>query len=389
MALMLITGNGEIKMNKLNILIINTVNTGKNGITNVIYNLLNFSKEAEMKFDYLAINDAYEEYINVIKKRNGSFFVLKRREIGVYKYLYKLAEIIKRNKYDIIHIHGNSHTLFLELLAAKIGGNARTIIHSHASDSKYRILHKFLNVPFNCLLDVRVACSDSAGKWMFGNKSYLLLKNGIDSKRFRYSAVDRNAIRARLNIGSNTKVLCHVGMFDNNKNQAFLIKIIENLKNSDYVLMLLGDGVLRRQVEKMAEENNTSHKVRFVGSVDNVQKYLSAADIFIMPSHYEGFPMTLIEAQANGLHCIVSDTITRTVNITNNVYFMNIERDSKEWADRISKICTNDRVDRSEKACKFISEKGYDIRQISLKLDEIYYQISEGVREKNEGNSDK
>ena len=389
MAQMLIMGNGEIDMNKLKILIINTANTGKNGITNVIYNLLSFSKETEMQFDYLAINDACEEYVNTINKKNGSFYVLKRREIGVYKYLYKLAEIIKKNKYDIIHIHGNSHTLFLELLAAKIGGNARTIIHSHASDSKYRIIHKLLNIPFNCLLDVRVACSDSAGKWMFGNKSYLLLNNGIDSKKFTYSEFDRNAIRARLNIDSNTKVLCHVGMFDNNKNQAFLIKIIENFKNSDVVLILLGDGVLKRQVEKLTEENNTSHKVRFIGSVDDVHRYLSAADIFIMPSHYEGFPMTLIEAQANGLHCIVSDTITRTVNITNNVYFMNIESDSKEWADRISKICTDDRVNRSEEACKSIIGKGYDIRQISLKLDEIYYQISQGARERNDGSSNK
>ena len=373
----------------MNILVISTVRYRSNGISNVIRNLYlsDVFKEENVSFLFPEDNDA--SMIAELKEVGFRTYQFSRYEHGIWPYYKYVKKLVKTNNIEIVHIHGNSHTLFLELLAAKIGGNARTIIHSHASDSKHRIIHKLLNIPFNCLLDVRVACSDSAGKWMFGNKSYLLLNNGIDSKKFTYSEFDRNAIRARLNIDSNTKVLCHVGVFDNNKNQAFLIKIIENFKNSDVVLILLGDGVLKRQVEKLTEENNTSHKVRFIGSVDDVHRYLSAADICIMPSHYEGFPMTLIEAQANGLHCIVSDTITRTVNITNNVYFMNIESDSKEWADRISKICTDDRVNRSEEACKSIIGKGYDIRQISLKLDEIYYQISKGAREKNNGSSNK
>lgn len=362
----------------MKILIINTVNTGRNGITNVIFNLLKFSSNKNVQFDYISINNNRDGYQDLIESQNGHFFIIKRREVGVYQYLTELIKTIKTEQYDIVHIHGNSHTLFLELLASKIGGAKRTIIHSHASDSKFRNLHRFLSIPFFSLLDLKIACSDKAGKWMFGKREFLLLKNGINTKKYKYSEDDRKRKREQLGISDQTKVLCHVGMFDDNKNQTFIIKIIEVLNEENVSLILVGDGIRKETVELLTKEVNVVNKVYFAGNVDDVNMYLSAADIFLLPSHYEGFPMSLIEAQASGLYCIVSDTVTRSVDITGNVSFMNISESPLDWGKAIMNIQVGNRGSRSDSACEQIISKGYDIQQISNNLLDMYcYAIRE------------
>ena len=356
----------------MKVLVINTVTTRRNGITNVIFNLLEHQHDKSIVFDFMAINEADHKYVKIIKDNGGAFFVIKRRELKIKDYIKKLRDLIVYEKYDVVHVHGNSHTVFLELLISRLAGCKHTIVHAHASTSTHKFLHYFMSVPFFILYDKGIACSKESGKWMFGNKKYYLLHNAVDSEKFRFSLENREKVYEKLQIKESEIVLCHVGMFDKNKNQAFLLNVLKHVKNSNVRLLLLGDGDEKESVKNLANELKLNN-VCFIGLTDNVDQYLSAADLFLMPSHYEGFPLSLIEAQANGLLCIVSDTITQDINITGNTSFLSINN-ALMWAKSIKKISIDDRIRLSDDSINKIKERGYDIDVVSKEMNDIYHE---------------
>lgn len=359
----------------MKILLINTVPTDKNGITNVLFNYLKAMDTEGLQMDFVSINQPDEYYVREIEKREGQLFVLPRLN-GTVSYWKSLCNLIRKNRYNIVHIHGNSHTTVLELTAARAAGCGVRIVHAHTTTCKYVVVHKLLAPMFHTLCTLGIACGESAGKFMFGKRPFTVLNNGVDIDKFTFNQEHRDAIRKKHG-WDGCRVLGHVGYFLEVKNQQWIIEILRELLNNDdtYRLVLIGNGKLREQVTSKAREYGILDKVTFTGKIDNVDEYLNAMDLVLMPSLFEGLPLSLIEQQANGLRCVVSDTITTEVDKTGNLTFLSLSASAKEWADEIASIkmiSDEKRKEMSELAVQSIVRCGYRIKDEALKLKNIY-----------------
>lgn len=364
----------------MRVLAINTVSTEKNGITNVIFNLYGAMDKQNIIVDYVSINkpDAlYQEKVNAF---GGSIFVIPRSMHRPFFYFLKLCKVIRHGKYDIVHAHGNSATLALEMLAAKLSGCQIRIAHSHNTTCKSRTVNRLLMPIFQHCCTHRLACGTAAGKWLFGKHDFKIMCNGVDTERFSFSKEKRTLVREALKVSDREIVIGHVGAFNEAKNQMFLVKILYEIsqENKEYRLLLIGDGELRQLVEEKVLQLGLSDKVFFVGAIDPVSDFLSACDLIVMPSLYEGLPLSLIEEQTNGLHCIVSNRITREVDKTGNLAFLSLDAGVTCWAEKISRMhIIEPREECSCLAIKKIKACGYDINENALNLRKYYYDILE------------
>ena len=171
----------------MKILLINTIPTEKNGMTNVIYNYLRNLDRTEMTFDYLSINEPETSYREEVEKLGGRMFVQPRLDMSVLSYWNALRKLIKLNCYDAVHVHGNSHTLILELSAARFAGCGVRIVHSHNTTCLNPLLHKILCPLFNLLYTHALACGEGAGNWMFGSRNYTVINNVVDGVKAKIS----------------------------------------------------------------------------------------------------------------------------------------------------------------------------------------------------------
>ena len=348
-----------------------------NGITNVVCNIIENIDKKDLIIDCVAINSPDSEYRNLINKNGGEIFVIPNRLSKPHIYVIRLANLIRQNNYDAIHAHGNSHTLALEMLAAKIAGCSFRIAHSHNTTCKYKVVHKIMTPLFELLCTDRIACGIEAGKWLFGKKEFWVLNNGIDTEKFRFNAKDRKRIRNKYGICDEVFVIGHVGNLNAQKNQTFLIDIVKELKQiKKCKCLLVGEGEKKFEIETKVSELGLAEDVIFVGATQEVSAYLSAMDMIVMPSLYEGLPLSLIEEQACGLPCVVSDNITREVDLTGDLIFCSINDTSLQWAKIINGISRNtDRCLRSDQAISLIIKKRYSITGESMKLLKYYERL--------------
>ena len=331
-------------------------------------------RHEKITFVFPADNDA--SMISELKEYGYSIHEFPRYERGTASYFLDLMRFIRMNRFDIVHIHGNSHALIVELLAALVGGCNIRICHSHNTTCNNKIIHWALGLLFNCLCTDRFACGEDAGKWMYGKKRFRIVHNCIDTERFLFNPEERMKIRKEYGIDEKELVLGHVGNFNEQKNQIMLLKIVhEILKTTNCKCMLIGEGETRKRLEEKCKELKIENTVIFCGVTSAVESYLSAMDIIVMPSIYEGLPLSLIEEQANGLKCVVSSTITKEVDKTGNVVFIVDPNDISMWKSTIIENATyNNRSDISLNAIQNIIESGYDIK---TEVSNIYsYYIS-------------
>lgn len=357
----------------MNILFVNTIDLDKNGISTFIIN------NAKLLANHNSITIACSNAVNrKLKKELVSLHIklvqLPSRRKRLLFYYKKLIDVIRSNGYDIVHVNGNSATMAIELRAAQVAGCKVRIAHSHNTKTEHKIINKLLLPIFNTSVTDCLACSKEAGKWLFKRKKFYIVNNGVDLPQYYPDPVKRFDIRKKLKIKSNEIVLINVGYFNFQKNQEFLIKMMP-LLNKKFRLVLVGNGTNIDKDKQLVDEMGLKKRVIFTGNVDNIQDYLSAADIFVMPSRFEGFPFSLVEAQASGLKCFVSNKITKQVNLTGNVNFLPIE-DVEPWIHKISQyksnILFNKRSDEINEIQNKISISGYDIRENANYLGKLF-----------------
>lgn len=361
----------------MKVLHINTVETGKNGITNVIMNLIQAIQSPNITFDLLSINQPNQMYANIVEARGGKLYVIERTGSNVLKYCWHLRSLIKENHYDAVHLHANSHTVILDLMAVKLGGCKLQLVHSHNTTCSLVLVHKLLAPVFNSLYSHGLACGEDAGVWMFGKSKFLVIKNAVDTEKYGFNLSCRDKIRKK-HCMEGKIVVGHVGMMIPAKNHGFLVSVFKELHRIDknYKLLLIGDGYLRPEIEGQAEKLGISAEICYTGNINNVVDYLNAMDFIVMPSLYEGLPLSLMEQQANGLTCYVSDNITTEVDKTGNVRFLSLKLSAKEWAEYIHE--TNERKERamaSEKAIVDIKKAGYCLEEEAQKLSDYYLSL--------------
>lgn len=308
----------------------------------------------------------------------GHYGGVIRKNINCLKNLYKL---IKDQDYDVIHVHSDvAYKLFLYALMSKLGGAKKVLIHSHSTgvDGKHRhikkVLHSIAKNFLKYVADKFLACSDKAGRWMYTDDSnFTVVKNGIKVENFSYNKELRAGIRKELNLENNL-VIGHIGRFCYQKNQLFLIDIFKQLKKQNpkskllFIGSYVGDSTDMDSVKAKVLELNLQDEVIFLGIRHDVPNLMQAMDCFLLPSRFEGLCIVGIEAQASGLSCFFSDTITRELEITDLCHFIGLDKAPEEWADIVLKNITIERRDMSQE----ISDAGYDIKTEVKKIEKIY-----------------
>ena len=365
----------------MKILLINTVPTEKNGITNVMFNYLTGMNTEGMQIDFLSLNEPEQMYVKAVEERGGKLYVLPRLD-GTVTYWKGLRKLIKNNKYDAVHIHGNSHTVVLELSTAWAAGCKVRMVHSHNTACKHLAVHKYMTPIFNALYTHGLACGEAAGKWMFGKRPFTVVNNGVDTRKYAFNQFTRDVIRKQ-NGWENCKVIGHVGSMIEEKNHKYILEVFKNLHKRDQSvrLLLIGDGHLRPELEADISYHGLKNAVCMTGNINNVNEYLNAMDLVLMPSLFEGLPLTLVEQQANGLQCVVADTITREADKTDSLTFLSLDAPVSEWADTIEGILSSDKDDRSIRSqsnIKKIAECGYSIQEEARKLNAYYLNVVNG-----------
>lgn len=365
----------------------------KGGIESYIRNQIDCLNDkrypAAIQFDFLVPNEdetlAYEEELSGYGcKIYRSYRRWKNSFFGHYIDLYRFFKLHYKD-YDVAVANYLDFQNINFLIVAKLFG-LKTIAHSHNSNVKRNFKYKVL-VVFNKMLaaffvDYLFACSSVAAQWMFGNvllklkkNHYARINNRINAQIFKFSLDKRDAMRKKLNISDDTIVIGQTGRMTPQKNPLFIIDIFyefQKIHENSY-LIIVGDGELKNEIEKKIDDYGIGLKVLLPGSQSNISDWLQAMDIFLFPSLYEGLPVSLVEAQAAGLKCFVSDTIPAQSFITDLCYVYSLKTSAFEWAKGIEKECDYKRRDMS----KEIFDKGFDTNGMREYYLELYTKIKE------------
>ena len=356
--------------------VVSVMNRG--GAETMIMNLYRAIDRSIIQFDFVVHSSEFGAYAEEAQNMGAHFFSCPRfNGKNTIEYLHWWKTFFKdHNEYKILHSHIRSTASFYIPIAKKNG--VKTIIHSHSTSDGSGIsgkVKKITQLPLRHCADYLFACSDAAGKWLYGKNApqkanYHALKNAIDVSQYAVNEDTRNRVRRAFEISPDTLLLIHVGRFCAVKNHDLLIDIFNKMqKKTNAKLMLVGDGELRDQVEEKVKRLGLQDKVIFTGVRSDVPDLLQASDVFVFPSLYEGLPVVAIEAQAAGLPCFISDRVTKEVDIAGCCMFLPID-DPKLWADA---ILSADLI-RSDTAQQ-IKDAGYDIHTTAKWLEKFYLEI--------------
>ncbi|MEN6461352.1 MAG: glycosyltransferase family 1 protein [Syntrophomonas sp.] len=359
------------------ILILNTIGLDFEGITKSIISYLEATDRSDMEIDFALVSQNFNPaMLKIIEKMGCNIHVLPLRMKKTFRYFFALRRLIQENGYDIVHAHGNSATLAIEMWAAKLAGCKVRIAHSRNTSTNYPILNQLLKPLFYMSYTQGFACGTEAGRWLFGNNDFKVIPNGKDISKFSYNSNKRIEYRTKLKV-TDKVVIGHAGNFNYQKNHEYLIRIFKELACEDkhYVLYLMGEGSLRPQIKKMVEEYELEEQVFFTGSIDNMADMLQAMDIMVFPSIFEGLPNVVLEWQVTCLPCVISDSITKECKLTDLVSYMSLQDGPAAWAEKIRSIEIVDREEIKDRVLEQIRTAGFDIEENAKQLKEIYYEL--------------
>lgn len=359
------------------------------GLQSFIMNYYRNIDRSKVQFDFIVHTSENSFYYNEIKALGGQIHIVPPMTIrsisGFSKAFYKI--LLRHPGYLIVHSHLNWLNIVPLRIAKKYGLPIR-ISHSHGSYSARSLYKKIQRFIFQMTIGVYstdfLACSTVAGVWLYGNKFLTdkrakIVHNAIDLDKFQFNANKRLLLRNKHGIALDTHVLISVSRLVPGKNLKFLLDIFREYNKiyDNTILIIVGDGIIRDELERKAERLGLIQKIIFLGMVDNVQEYLSAADFFVFPTFPEGLSISLIEAQVSGLPAIVStEGISKEAFITNSVVFYSLKKLASEWARQIFSLEIKER----NIVLQDIRDSGYDIKEEAKKLQKFYLARVEDVK---------
>lgn len=351
------------------------------GVESVVMNYYRNIDRNKVQFDFLCSESSTDIPYEEIEKLGGRVFIVPNYT-KVVKYQKELQKIFKENNYKIVHSHISTMSVF-PLRAAKKAGVPIRIAHSHSTtnkkEKKKNLLKQVLR-PFSKVYATDyMCCSELAGRWLFCNKEYdkgnvYLLNNAIDLDKFKFDEKVRKTKRKALGIGDDTFVIGHIGRFVEQKNHRFLIDIFNEIhkKNSNSLLLLVGQGPLKKEIENKVKELKINDSVRFLGQRNDVNELYQAFDVFLLPSLYEGLPVVGVEAQATGLLCELSNDMTKETKVLDTTRFISLNTSAEEWATII--LDDYSRFKRHDTTYE-ITKKNFNIKNETSKLENEYSEL--------------
>ena len=326
-------------------------------------------------------------YEDEIKTLGGKIYRISAKSQSIKLFKNGLSDCIKSGNYKYVLRITSSAMGFMDLKIAKKAGakicSARSSNSNDGKSIKAKAAHVLGKLLYRKYADVKIAPSDLAAKYTFGKKAYRrgevhILHNALDLNVYSFDEQTRNHIRKEFSISDNVKIIGHVGRFMSQKNHSFLLDIFNEIhkQNQNTVLMLVGKGELEDKIKEKIKALNLEDSVIFTGVRSDIPALLSAMDVFVFPSFYEGMPNTVIEAQATGLPCLIADTITKEANVTGLVRYMPLKV-PEEWAKEALNMISDTRMQTKE----IMIENGYDIESVSMEFVRLVFGESEEITE--------
>lgn len=356
------------------------LSSGRGGMESYILSIYRNCDREKMQFHFLSYDDICPEYVQEINQLGGKIFKFPKKRDGVLNQKKCLKELFEAVSYTAVYYQCNRklQTAIVFEYAKKFHVPLRAI-HSHNSTGEAinilgRIREKITDCKLRKCVNLRLACSKEAGEWMFGESSFRVIPNAVNTEVFYYDEVKRERMRETLKM-NNKIILGTVGRLAPQKNPLFLVDIMKEIrKRDDRVEFLhLGDGDLHSEMQAAVSEAGLEAVYHLLGNQTAVADYLNAMDVFLLPSRYEGFPIVLVEAQSTGIKCVVAGNITRSCDLTGNVEFIADESESAVWADHILNNLDYVRKDNSQK----IEELGYGIKSLAEIIQNIFCEERE------------
>lgn len=348
---------------------------GRGGLETMIMNYYRHMDRSKVQFDFLVHRDFRADYDDEIESLGGRIYRLPRLVPWSGSYLKKLEQFFQTHpEYKIVHVHQDCLSSVILKVAKRCGIPVR-IAHSHSSnqDKNLKYLFKLFYKRFIPTYATQLfACGDEAGRWMFDGAPFRVVNNAIDTKQYSYNPQRNCEIRSALQIPYDAFVVGHVGRFNSVKNHSFLLDVFAevNRQNENSVLLLVGDGDLRSEMEQKAISLGIANRVIFTGIRSDVPDLMQAMDCFAFPSLYEGIPVTLIEAQAAGLPCMISSGIPTECTKTDLVKYIPLSAGAEVWAEEV----LNTRGIARQNTREQIVQEGYDIEANATWLQNYYLE---------------
>ena len=340
------------------------------GVKNVMFNYYRKIDKNRYQFDFYYDSEKEVELPQDIIDMGARFYRIENHK-NIFKCISDLRKHFRENRYEIVH-SGMNTLSFISLYAAKKENVKIRIAHNHSVPGGNELARNVLKNIFRYLSDyyanVYFACSRQAGKWMFGDKNFFVMNNSIDFDK--YNKVNKKEVDEIIN-KYNLKdkfVIGNIGRLTYAKNHVFMFEILKKLKEKkdNAVLLLVGDGELRTKLNDLVNTMGLKDSVIFTGNIENPQSYYHVMDLVLVPSIFEGFCLTLLEAQLAGIPALISDNIPRDAIVCDSgVEVLNINNNIDEWVDKILEL-------KDQKLVYNENKDNYDINKSVKVLEDKY-----------------
>lgn len=351
------------------------------GVEAIVMNYYRNIDRNKIQFDFICDKDSTNIPYDEIESLGGKVILIPPYQ-KPFKYHKELKSILKENKYEIVHSHINTMSVF-PLFAAWCAKKPVRIAHSHSTTNKKEwkkyLMKQFLKHFSKLFATHYMCCSELAGRYQFANKTYdqgkvYLLNNAIELNKFKFDENVRKKKRRELGIDQNTLVIGHLGRFVPVKNHRFLIEVFNEIykQNKNSVLLLAGQGPLLKEIKEKVNNLGLIDSVKFLGQRNDANELYQAFDVFLLPSLYEGLPVVGVEAQASGLLCFLSSNMTKETKVLDSTIIMSLQNTPEEWANNIlDKASAFERKDTK----KEIVINNFNIEIEANKLERYYTDL--------------
>lgn len=355
--------------------IMSSLNCG--GVETMITNYYNNFPKNDVIFDFIVHEKEIGLLEPLLEEKGSQIYHVTPKKNNIIRNVSELFKIIDKNKYDAIYCHQN-YISCIPLFIAKIKKIKTRIIHSHGNKPTKHLLKKIIYFIERFLIKKFAtnffACGLESAKWLYGKKwnvnypKNVIVNNAIEIQKFAFNEKTRIKMRKKYNIG-NKICIFHAGRFSYEKNHRFLIDTFSKLPTDRYCLFLAGEGELLNDIVEYCNKLELNN-VYFLGNRKDIDKYYLMADLFLLPSIHEGFPVTMVEAQASSLKCIASTNVSEQTKLLNKTTFLNLS-DQKEWINEIQ----NTDIDERKTEDMILRKKGFDIKIEALKFYKLLKKI--------------
>lgn len=353
----------------------------RGGIESFLINYISKMVSEEDQFDFVLF-DFVPDFISNSALNKCTMHIVPKRTKNPILYYKKLNEILSKEKYDVVWYNVCTLSDILLLKLAKRWNVPCRIVHSHnganMGGTLIGLAHSFNKKIIKKYVTDYWACSEVAAKFMFppeiiNNQKVKYIKNAIDTNAYRFNEETREKVRKELQL-TNELLIGHIGRFHFQKNHEFILDIFEKIKESDdnVRLLLIGDGELKGKISSIAKERGVLQSICMMEKRTDINELMQAMDVFLFPSLFEGLPFVLVEAQTAGLPCVISDTISKEVILTDNVQVLSLHDSIDKW---ISAILKSGEEKSREKYVEMVSSKGFDISERAVDLKNYLNKI--------------